>query len=414
MARSAPADFEQELADAVERLRASLIRAFDELGLDAHAPQDLARKLGLNKTLTWNISRLVRATSHIDALPHIPGEQSFGKLAQALARCGAPESSAGAVRQAIREFKAMTVAHVGDRSSLDLVVGNLAGDTSDPTEQSRKLAFRGNSGLYGIQARTRAVSYVVVPNALNPARLDVAFLTGFVGLRRLRAKVRWPIFKLRTESNPAETTDLWPPGSPADAHDLGGPRCFYRGSPPTVEIVNSRGDRDCVLMPGAVGDSAAFDCFSGDVFRAAVPRFQTRPGETGDFGAAVTVPSEHLVLDLIVHKDLPFALHAKVMVFSTTYAVGEADRPPDDDSLLPIHVRPVPLIGSPLAVATPRVPRYTDFFQTMHERLGFDPADLRGIRVELKYPPLGSMVLVRYALPPAPTDSPNGHAHTLA
>lgn len=402
MARPAHIDFEQDLEQAVGRLRAALIRVFDDLSLDSHAPQELSRRLGLNKTLTWNISRLVRASDHVEALPHIPGTQSINRLADALARQGAAAESIETVRAAMRDFKDVTSTHVGDRSSLDLVVGNLAPASTDATETSRKLAFRGNSGLYGIQTRSRIVCSMVAPNAQDPNRLDVAFLSGFVGLRRLRSNVRWPIFKVRMQSDPRETTDLWAPGLPAEAEDRGGPRCFHRGISPHIDVVHTRGDRDYVLMPGAVGESAAFDCFKGDVFRAAVPRFRSRPDETGDFGASISMPSEHLLLDLIVHKDLDFALASQVLAFSTIYAAGEADRGSNDVSVLPIHHRPVELIGSPLAVGTPRATRYTEFVRTMQERLGVDPADLRGIRVELKYPPLGSMVVFRYPLPAPP------------
>ncbi|HYE61713.1 MAG TPA: hypothetical protein VD997_06930 [Phycisphaerales bacterium] len=390
--------FEQEYKRAVGELRGALIQLFDAIGVDPAAPQEVARRLGINKTLTWNVSRVIRATDEFGALAHIPGEQALGKLLEAAGAQGAGEESVQAVRTAARSFREMTALHVGDRSSLDIVVDSMA-PTSEAIEHSRKLAFRGNSGLYGVQARTRFVSTMVVPNAEDASRLDVAFLSGFVGFRRLRADVRWPIFKVRLQSRPESIVDLFDPGTPVEVGSGARPRFYAKGQPPRVEVVQSKGDHDYVLMPGAVGDTAAFDCFKGEVFRAAVPRYQQHAGETGDFGASITVPAEHLVLDLIVHQDLAFALEAKVMVFSTIYGHGEADRRSDDISLLPITQTPLPLVGSPPAVATARVPRYSEFFRTMHECLKVDPRQLRGIRVEMKYPPLGSMVVLRYGVP---------------
>ena len=56
-------------------------------------------------------------------------------------------------------------------------------------------------------------------------------------------------------------------------------------------------------------------------------------------------------------------------------------------------------IGSPPAVATPRFPRYQELVTGVGERLGWDLSQFRATRLELKYPPLGSMVLQRFALP---------------
>lgn len=397
MIQQQPVQFEREYEQVVSDLRAALLRMFDELGLDPYAPQDVARRLGLNKTLTWNLSRVIRSTDGFSALPHIPGQQAMTKVLDAAAEHGASAATLDGVRSALAAFRDMTRVHVGDRTSLELVIDSMPTPGGDATENSRKLAFRGNSGLYGLQARTRLVSSMVVPNADDPTRLDVAFLSGFVGLRRLRSEVRWPIFKMRMQTQPHVQSDLW------DSESPGQPRFFSKGTPPNIEVVHSNGDRDFVLMPGAVGDTAAFDCFRGEVFRAVVPRYRTQADQTGDFGASITLPCEHLILDLIVHRDLEFALRAQMMVFSTIYSPGEPDRSSNDASLLPIAQPTREIVGSPPVVASPRVPQYTQFFADMHRKLGVDPAHLRGIRVELMYPPLGSMVVLRYNLPEAPT-----------
>lgn len=75
--------FEAACQDAVGSLRAALVALFDSIGVDPSVPQDVARRYHLNKTLTWNISRLLQAPDSIAAVPHVPGTQALEKMLKA-------------------------------------------------------------------------------------------------------------------------------------------------------------------------------------------------------------------------------------------------------------------------------------------------------------------------------------------
>ena len=63
--------FEQACQDAVNRLRAALVELYDSVEADPLSPQDVARRFRLNKTLTWNVSRLIQAPEGLAAVSQL-------------------------------------------------------------------------------------------------------------------------------------------------------------------------------------------------------------------------------------------------------------------------------------------------------------------------------------------------------
>src|SRR5262245_44970872 len=147
-------EFENQCRASVDRLRSALIELYDSIGADPGKPQDVSRSLRVNKTLAWNVARLLQAEDSLAAVPHVPGASSLEKVIQASARNGADAETVAKAREAVADFRRMISAHAGDRPTLDLIIDG-ARSAKSPLELSRKLAFRGNSGLYGVQARTQ-------------------------------------------------------------------------------------------------------------------------------------------------------------------------------------------------------------------------------------------------------------------
>ncbi|MBZ0171277.1 MAG: hypothetical protein K8E66_02755, partial [Phycisphaerales bacterium] len=80
---------EHECDQAIGQLRAALIDLYDSVGADPASPQDVARRYKLNKTLTWNIARLLQSSDGLAAVPHVPGAASFEKILKATEADGA-------------------------------------------------------------------------------------------------------------------------------------------------------------------------------------------------------------------------------------------------------------------------------------------------------------------------------------
>jgi hypothetical protein len=399
-------EFERDCREAITRVRSAIIDLFDALGADPTTPQRISRKFGLNKTLTWNMAKVVEAGDSLAAAPHIPGRSSVEKVLEVSLSHGAPARVVDSLRDAITDFDRMVEVHIGDRADLELMLDSMGLRTPEGAELSRKLAFRGMSGILGVQARTRLSCCLLSPNAQDPSSLDMAMISGFAGIRRLRADMRWPLFKERTWSDQGDalTSDRWTPIG--DHPTL--PGFTFRhdpaiAEPPSIEPVDTPEGRDFELLPGPIGKSAAFDVYKAEMLRAAAGRYRRTPDETGEFGVAVTTPVQSLVFDLVYHRDLPLVGRAEPLVFSRTFAEGRPTGGKHDASRLPIFSRTAPIPGSPPSVATPLVPGYSTMLRRAAAQLGVDLAEFVAIRLEMDHPPLGSTILLRFPLesPPA-------------
>ncbi|KAA0213942.1 MAG: hypothetical protein DYG94_03305 [Leptolyngbya sp. PLA3] len=401
--------FESDCRECLDALRASLIRLYASMGLDPESPQDIARTFKLNKTLTWKLSKVINTSDTLTGVSHVPGMSAMRIFLDALDRRGAQRPDLQAVRDAAERFEQTIELHVGDRPTLELVLDGLAPGADDRLEMSRKLAFRGNSGIYGVQARTRMALHVLAPNADDPRTLDLAMVRGYVGFRRLRPSVRWPLFQVRawsTGDDPIMTRPLWEPLEPSGS---GQQTClmpsFSSANLPEICTQATPEGTDIVAMPGPVGNFGAIDCIVGDMMRSAVSRYRSADDSTGELGAAITVPVESLIVDLVVHEDLSFALSPKVVVFGHVAPHGRPSGREDALTTLPIMDEVRELSGRPPAVATPRIPNYPDLLARVCDRLGCPLGKMRAVRLEMKYPPLGANVVLRFELPEAPRTS---------
>lgn len=390
---------EYECDETIGRLRAALIDLYDSVDADPSSPQDVARRFKLNKTLTWNIARLIQATDGLGAVPHVPGSASIEKIIKATESQGASKPTIDRVRAAAKEFERVVEVHVGDRATLDLIIDGLGPNGGIGLEQSRKRAYIGNSGIYGIQTKTKLMTCFIAPNADDPDQLDMAMVRGHVGLRRLRPSVSFPIFRMRqwSQAGQAVGTREWEPIEAGETDRA--MRSFNKGSVPEINAVETDGGTDYVILPGPIGNRGAFDCFFGDMIRAGASRYRTEDDTTGEFGATITVPAENLVFDLIYHKDLAFCAQAEARIYAYSFLHGNREGDWDESSVLPINQPATPIAGSPPAVATPLVPRYAEMLQLVTKRLEIDAGEFRGLRFELKYPPLGSTAVLRFGLP---------------
>ena len=283
--------------------------------------------------------------------------------------------------------------HAGDRPTLDLIIDGADRGNGDQLELSRKLAFRGNSGLYGVQARTRFKCAMLAPHPNQPDVLDMVDINGYVDFRRLRPHAcagQSSSFGRGARGQDPIQEPEWEPIEPGVNGDRS--RIIHsltRGALPEIQAGHDLGWNRLCAGAGPVGNEGAFDCYWGEFMRSAASRYREREGDIGEFGAAITAPSEQLVFDLIVHRDLEFALKPEVMVFGRIFRT--VSRPAGRTILRCCRfVRPpIDLHGSPPIVNTPLVPRYPQLLRKVYDRLDWNPQDFRGIRLLMKYPPLG-------------------------
>ena len=395
--------FDEHCRRSVHALRGSLLELYRAVGADPSKPQDVSRRYSLNKNLTWKVARIIGAENAFEAVPLIPGPGGLDILLDAMAQAGAPQDALARVRDAIDEFDRMIELHTGDRNQLELVLDSMG--VGRPMEMSRKLAFRGNSGIWGIQAGVRVTAHFIAPSHTDPRLLDLAIMGGLTRVRRLRAVDRWPVFQLRhynddgsPDNRPLRREAIEPP-PPHSAAAPGEPwlmRSFCSGAMPTIHPTQ-RGDVTLYeIGDGPVGRTGEFSCFFGFADLASVPRYRDASNTIGELISSVSVPAEALHFDLFVHESLTEAMNPRTEMVGTLGGAVDGV----GTMRLPMPERFKDL-GPGALIDTPLVDRYGEAIQSVLKKLGRSHAEFRCLRLLIEHPPMSSRVIVRYDLPEA-------------
>ncbi|MCB1218924.1 hypothetical protein KDL44_16195 [bacterium] len=396
--------FQQHYVSSVERLRGVLIEAYQALGVDPGSPREASRQLKLDKTLSWKLSRIINEEAPSRVAANIPGAAGIRIALDALEGAGAQPQLLERVRHAFEGFDEMVEIHSGDKANLELMLDSMASTGSDRLEKSRKLAYQGNSGIWGVQASTRLACHIIAPNRENPALLDYAQLSGFCDFQRLRSANGWPILAIRgfnDDGTPAGV-NLTPIDRDFDPELPLLMRRFCRGDMSQLQLVTDRRGVIYELTTGPVGRTGLFSPYFGYVDRAALTRYRDEHNHLGELLCIISTPVEALVLDLIVHKDIAREIQPpRPLVYGR--ASGELDEHElrDDRTLLPIKDTPRHLGGDSPTLATPLIPGYADMARHVFRELERDLGDFTGWRLHLPFPPLPSTVALRFELPTA-------------
>lgn len=403
-----PAPFESQLETAIARIRLGLADVLNSVGADATRPQEMARRLGLHRGLTWKISKILRERDPAAVVPLIPGKSGLTILFNSLRKAGADHAVIDRALQAFSEFRIVRDVHAGDRETLEIMLGNLAGSAAESQqhlETQRKFAFRGNSATWGVQARVQLCVNFIAPGQ-NSDHADLAWLSGLVDFRRLRRDATWPMASTRLVDDSG--TEL--PIGTIESIDLNHDRKtaaplfepFCSSPLPKLRIRKVAGGQILYeLEEGPIGSTAGATCIIGIIGRSFFRR-TAAPGDTlGEHTARLYTPCELLIHDLFVHRDLVFAMNPEVHLYSQLpinppYPTGGRDA-----DQLPLAERVQSLGAGPPIVLTPELPQYHSMIDAVFHRAGWNPRDFHGFRLQVRYPPIPTAAVFRYPLPPA-------------
>lgn len=393
--------FDDHCRRSVHGLRGALLELYRAVGADPTRPQEVSRRFNLNKNLTWKVARIIGAEEAFTAVPLIPGPGGLDILLDAMSQAGAPRDALTRVREAIDEFDRMIELHTGDRNQLELVLDSMG--AGRPMEMSRKLAFRGNSGIWGIQAGVRVTAHFLAPSTADPTLLDLAMVGGLTRVQRLRPVERWPVFQLRQYNDDGspdsrhlirEAVEPQPGDGPGDPWLM---RSFCTGMLPEIHL-SRRGDATLYeIGDGPVGRTGEFSCFFGFADFASVPRYRDPSNTIGELISSVSLPAEAMQFDLFIHESLTEAMNPSTqMLGSLGGAIDSVG-----SMKLPMHER-FKDMGVGAMLETPLIERYGEAAAAVFSKLGRRGAEFRCLRLVVEHPPMSSRVVVRYDLPIAP------------
>lgn len=368
------------------------------LGVAADEPQELARRLSISRNLTWKVSKVLCMHDLYQALAHLPGEEGLEILWGAMERVGIAKEMVSAARDAHRRLDEVVRVHIGDRGSLEIFLDSMGtGDAGVRLEQSRKLAFRGASGIWGVQARAKTTTMFVAPSANEPDKLDTAMVGGIVDFRRLRPGIRWPLFAATWYHDDGSPWTNLPREIAVDEayEEREGPKLIgdmLSPSDPPIRVVKRRTGLVYELEEGPIGNTGALTCFYGTIAPAGVTRYKSASDEFGECNSLITLPVELVQVDLVAHRSLEHVLRPSVHVLGSVGIAGS------DQQEIPVGERPIELSGRPPVMATPLVPRYEEMIDRVMRRAGWNRSEFAAIRLTVPYPPMHSTVMLRFVL----------------
>jgi hypothetical protein len=376
--------FEDHVRAVAQQLRIALADLLAGVGADPARPLGMARHLGLDKSLSWKISKVITEENPFEAIAHLPGRSGLSILLRLLERAGAAAPAIDEVRIAVEGFERLVEAHAGDRDTLEIMLAGLT--DAAPDEAHRKLAYIGSSAALGVQARVQLAAHIVAPSERSDL-LDLAVISGLVGFRRLRRGVPWTIACIQPHAGPrGQPPEPLDPAAPGAAPLL----TEYCSSPlPGLRV--ARGNHGSFeLADGPLGSTAATTCITGYLRRTAIPRFPARAGAPTEHAAALTTPADVGIHDLLIHDSLRCS--PAVRLFSQLPGGLTRTPLPIGDALLDL--------GSPPYLVTPELPRYHQLLESACARLGHPLADFHAYRLRLRYPPIPALSVFSYDLAP--------------
>jgi hypothetical protein len=404
--------FEEQATSVLRRLRgavSAVIEAVPGSGSISKAA-DLQRALNIRSTLAWQVYRLAYAAGPVVEASAIPGVTAMNHFFEAASARQVPNDVIIRARRAVEEFKAVVQAHAGDRSAFDSMISALDGSRSTHIDlQHKRAAYKANSHLWGVRAKTQLSCFMHQPSADNPDMIDLVGIRGMIGLRRLRRNAPWVISRVRLSDADGRVQERHQieRGSPIDPIEDGAPavsllRDFCSKPLPKFSVApGGEGLVNVELQPTSVGDQSAVTCLIGDAYRSVFSLHSTPETPEHTMQTIVRTPCETLIHDVLLYHGMFPEQLPQVCVYSDLRAVTTTLLGRERD-LLPMSETVIYLGRGPQVLSTPDVPRYAEMVQYALDRVGWDASKFDVYRCRVEYPIMPSSVVTIVEPPKRP------------
>lgn len=395
--------FVEEAKVVLQEVRTSLATLVGSVGANPTQPQEIARRFGLDKTLTWKIARVICDDDTLAAAVHVPGKASVRNFVDVLERKGATSEATAPVLAAMERLEQLIATHSGDRGTFEVMLGSASTELARKSgETARKMAYQGCSAIWGVRARVHTSLHFVAPNTSDRDVLDLGVIAGFVDFRRLRPDVAWAVARRATLSTAGVPQSMGSIVSMDPELGLTDPPILKRfSSTPVPELRQTQGQGNITrfeLTEGAIGNTGAATCMLGWVARGVSNKYKSEGDDYGEHIVRLSTPVEVLYHDLYVHRDLTFAMKPEIFIYSDL--PGGPTFPYDglERGKLPVMEDVVDLGEGPPNAAAADLANYRQMVDYAAERMGWSLKDFHGFRFRLKYPPIPTLCLYRYEL----------------
>ncbi|MEM7755601.1 MAG: hypothetical protein AAF297_08190 [Planctomycetota bacterium] len=393
-------DFASGYFRTVQALQTSLIAVHRTLRIESASSREISRQLGVDKSLAWKLSSLVAAEDLRRVAGYVPRSAGARLLIAAIREQGVEADLVRNVETAFMEFEAMVHHHAGDRDVLEVMVDGLGASASEGLVKHRKLAFRGNVGIWGVQAATRLSSHVL---ALDDSgeRIRYVQLGALYRFRRHRPGPAWPLYSFNSYNDDGTLAEsrLQPlQQSPGGSESFLIPE-FCRGSLPAVSMHNDPRAPSCEIGDGTLGRCGECDLFFGHLDAESKTAVRDEHNQLGELLCAVNTPIEMLILDLLVQRELGERIDPTALVYGRATGHPHGAERRDERSLIPFTEPLRQLEPGPQMTSTQLAPGYMEASDMACRRLGRELEQFTGWRLLLPFPVMPSAVSLKFRLP---------------
>lgn len=412
-ASTKPAPFEEDAHRVISSVRNAFAAILDSLPGHVARGHEVSKALGIHRKLGWQIANIVYEPDPFAAAQHIPGQTSVRSFLDAATERHVNRELIASAEDAMAEFERLIQVHAGDRESLDMMLTVCSDESNQAARiELRKMGFRCNSSIWGVQAKTQLAAHFLYPGS-REGWFDLAVVRGLVELRRIRSNVPWLVTRTRMDHDDGPRQQ--PMREPLDAAgDEGGDtsgvpllREFCSQPLPQFQrTITPRGFIQDELVGGPAGKTAAVDCFTGEVLRNLHSRYRDEHNWAWRIRVRMRTPCRFLVFDQLIHEDLFGPIEPEFRVFSELSEDAEELR---TDELERVRI-PIPgsvrYLGKGISrIRTPEVPRYADIVRHVLDRLGWDSERFDVYRIRMEYPPIPTGIAMQNGLLGSPSQS---------
>ena len=391
--------FETAAKRALERLRGATKSTIESVGLGDVNSLALSRKLAIDKSLSWRMVRFVEEPNAFSASKHLPGVAGLRIFARAVSAAGATAASVAQFDAALEELEGVIAKHAGTRSAFRALLTHCtdAPQADDRAIGFRRGAFEANAALWGIQAHTRLMMAFLTVGELGA--VDVALVSGFLGLRRSRRDLSWPVARRRVLGHEGRSSA----GSAGSARPLD-PSVALDAAPMLSEYSTIRGES---LRPigtdhgfwyelpeGDIGLRGAVDCVFGERLPGAGPALRDGAVEDAEVMLRVDLPVEYVLLEVFIERAIPVTGSPTVSQYSLLTGGSGENSPDRERGRIPVADQ-VQELGKDLRTwSTPIAPRHWEMVNDCMQWMSRTPADFTAHRVSMQWPLMPTAVVL--------------------
>jgi len=389
------------IARTGEDLVGSLARIVRAVGGEQAGPVALAKELRLDKVLTSRLLRALDAGDPFAAVHRMPGPEPLRRLLKACLSRGVGRAELERAEHAVDRFDRLISGELGDRQALDTIVAAWVPEVRRAFELRRKqAAFRAVSELRGIRAQTLYSAVLLAPSR-EAGRIDVVWLSGLYGLRRVRPDATLKLATRRLAHPTGGRRPLPLGGAPASDAPAGVRLAQFCSVPaPPLEVRPMGEVVHYILGPTGYGPGSAVDLVMAERSPADLPRrVEPAPGRPrrAYFFAEVSTPAEVMVFDLFADERLWPGQAPELTLFDTSFeGVASVNDPARDVDRLDLFESVTPLGAGVARAGSAEVPRARELLQAGCDAAGVEGAKLRGFRVRIEYPLYGTQATLSF------------------